>query len=51
MQSLVQMDDFLKDEGLDKDATSLINWYFSNLNMMNHNNPKPYMRPPALEAI
>lgn len=51
MQSLVQMDDFLKDEGLDKDATALINWYFSNLNMMNKNHPKPYFRPPALEAI
>jgi len=31
------MDDFLKDEGIDKDATALINRYFQNLNMMNNN--------------
>lgn len=43
--SLVQMDDFLKDQGLfGKDSTSLVNSYYTNLSMMRHT--KPFFFPP-----
>ena len=49
--SLVQMDDFLKDQGLfGKDSTALVNSYYSNLSMMAHHKPC-YYPPPDLGMI
>jgi hypothetical protein len=49
--SLVQMDDFLKDQGLfGKDSTDLVNTYYSNLHSMGYNKPC-YFPPPDLGMI
>lgn len=43
--SLVQMDDFLKDQGLfGRDSTQLVNSYYTNLSMMSYQ--KPFFFPP-----
>lgn len=49
--SLVQMDDFLKDQGLfGKDSTNLVNTYYSNLSNTGYTKPC-YMPPPDLGMI